>query len=57
MKKQYEQPKAEKLEFDYEEEVVASVNAFSKGSCDVNEDGYSFNGKGKGNGNQCKKVI
>ena len=27
MKKQYEEPKAEKMEFDYDENVVASLNA------------------------------
>ena len=47
MKKQYEQPKAEKLEFDYEETVTAS-----NGNTDKNY-GHGCK-KEHGNGNSCK---
>lgn len=46
MKKQYEAPKAEKMEFDYSETVVAS-------SC-INKHVVSYEG---GTGVPCEKVI
>ncbi|MBR3428750.1 MAG: hypothetical protein IKG87_01500 [Clostridia bacterium] len=54
MKKQYEEPKAEKLEFDYEEAVVASGliadQNLNKG-CSMNNKGYAFQNK-----KQCDKA-
>ncbi len=53
MKKQYEQPKAEKLEFDYEEAVVASgfISDQNKNKGCSMKDGYAFQ-----NANKCASV-
>ncbi len=53
MKKQYEQPKAEKLEFDYEETVVAS-KSFNDKDAQLCQFHGKWNFDGKGNG--CNKV-
>ncbi len=46
MKKQYEQPKAEKMEFDYEETVVASRSLTEKAQdlCMRKPNGFTFDG-------------
>ncbi len=53
MKKVYEQPKAEKMEFDYEETVVASGITADQNDkkCKMNQDGFNFQ-----NARHCKKV-
>lgn len=53
MKKQYEQPKAEKMEFDYEETVVASKSFSDKDANLCQNNGkWTFHG----NGNGCTKI-
>ncbi len=57
MKKNYEEPKAEALEFNYTDTVVASVvpktNRKVKDGCNVSEDG---GGIPKMNDNQCNVI-
>ncbi len=53
MKKEYEAPVAEKLEFDYSEIVCASgqvTNKNPKQGCDVNESGQTMQNANKCNG-------